>query len=65
MQNKKNSMKYKVFNFENGSTAVPDKNSFLYELALKRGKDRGWYPQTWTIKDYMKHLFNRNIESVF
>ena len=32
-------------------------NSFLYELALQRGKSRGWYPNDWTVKDYKDHLF--------
>lgn len=35
-------------------------NSFLYELALIRGKNRGWYPNEWTIKDYEQYLF-RNV----
>ncbi len=42
-----------------------DKNSFLYELALQRGKSRGWYPETWTLQDYMKHIFCRNLKSVY
>ena len=31
--------------------------SILYELALERGKNRGWYPSDWVLKDYEKHLF--------
>jgi len=32
---------------------------FMFELALKRGKDRGWYPENWTISDYEQHLFGQ------
>lgn len=31
--------------------------SFLYELALTKGKSRGWYPREWNLTDYEKHLF--------
>ncbi len=34
-------------------------DSFIYELALKRGKDRGWYPKKWTVQDYEQYLFGK------
>lgn len=34
-------------------------DSFIYELALKRGKDRGWYPKEWTVDEYTQHLFRK------
>jgi len=42
-----------------------DRNNFLYELALQRGKNRGWYPVSWTLQDYIKYLFNRNLGSIY
>lgn len=41
-----------LFNYENRKETM-----FVYELALERGKGRGWYPMDWKLSDYMDHLF--------
>lgn len=41
-----------LFNYDNRKDTL-----FLYELALSRGKGRGWYPKEWDTTDYMNHLF--------
>jgi hypothetical protein len=33
-------------------------NPVVFELALERGKKRGWYPQEWNVEDYCSYLFN-------
>lgn len=30
--------------------------SILYEFALQRGKNRGWYPDEWQLIDYENHI---------
>ncbi len=45
---------YKSCNLNNKSEAA------LYELALRRGQTRGWYPEDWTINDYKDYLFGNN-----
>lgn len=43
--------------YNRGFLKQGSENTFLYELALRRGQLRGWYPNEWTLKDYTRHLF--------
>lgn len=45
-----------LFSYENKK-----ENTFLYELALSRGKNRGWYPKNWNLNDYICHLFSKKV----
>jgi len=44
--------KHLLFNYQSCKDT-----SVLYELALERGKNRGWYPSEWQLTDYMRHIF--------
>ncbi|HSA07524.1 MAG TPA: hypothetical protein P5556_10120 [Candidatus Gastranaerophilales bacterium] len=48
--------------FDSFSNIENEKNSFLYELALQRGKKRGWYPVNWNLQDYLTYLFKREFK---
>lgn len=42
-----------LYNFNNSYS----KNiNVLYELAMERGKKRGWYPLEWNLNDYINHI---------
>lgn len=42
-----------------GKPQISKNISILHELALERGKNRGWYPSEWGIKDYENYLFEK------
>lgn len=64
MLNNKYSVYSDLFDIKTKRKSEKDKNSFLYELALERGKNRGWYPKDWTLNEYINYLFYRDLRSI-
>jgi hypothetical protein len=56
--------KYKHLQYNYSSYNSGKDMSVLYELALQRGKNRGWYPKDWNLTDYISHIFKTERKKV-